>query len=206
MFNTTKDRRVVEITIEFNVDAIIDWLNSGGKSEDIDKIKREEYGSWGNDVTQKYLIDMLPIGNISNAYYHRNKGVISQNISGIDYLRNVDDETKFRFKKAEVESLEWSTWNGQLLLMIRTAKGKKIIAASPSLIEAIELERKGKLSNGGNLRNEDEEIRVAISLNQDGSPKEFMKMWRGSPSSQSVGYGNALGHISFSILNFEVEY
>ena len=87
MFNTKKDRMVVEVTIEFNITAIGEWLKAGGKFEDIDKIKREEYGGWKDAVTQKYVIDMLPIGQESNAYYHRGKGVISQNISGIVPLR-----------------------------------------------------------------------------------------------------------------------
>lgn len=46
MFNTKKDRRVVEVRIAFNITAIGEWLKAGGKFEDIDKIKREEYGAW----------------------------------------------------------------------------------------------------------------------------------------------------------------
>jgi hypothetical protein len=205
MFNI-EDRRVVEITIEFNITGIIEWLKSGGKFEDIDKIKRDEYGSWGDSITQKYVIDMLPIGKTSNAYYHRSKNLVSQNLSGIDYLGKVDEETKFLLRKDEIQTLEWSIWRGSLLLMIHGKKGREIIFATPPLTEVIELETKGKLNNGGSLKDNDQKIKVVISLNEDGTPKESMEIWRGSASDRSLGYGNALGHVSFSTLNFEIEY
>ncbi len=53
---------------------------------------------------------------------------------------------------------------------------------------------------------EEIEIDVPYSFDDNNNPKEFMKIWRGSASHRSLGYGNALGHISFSTLNFEVEY
>lgn len=206
MFNSKEDRRVVEITISFNITAIIDWLESGGKFEDIDKIKREEYGSWGNDVTRKYGIDMLPIGKTSNAYFHRNKNLVSQNMCGIDYLGSVDADIKSLLKRNGVQAFEWSMWKGALLLMIHNKEGREIIFATPPLTEVIELETKGKLSNGGSLRDEDQKMKVVVSLNKDGTPKESLEIWRGSASSRSLGFGNALGYISFSTLNFEIEY
>lgn len=205
MFNT-KDRQVVEICIEFNITAIIDWLKSGGKFEDIDQIKREEFGSWGNATTQKYLIDMIPIGKNSNVYYHRRKNLISQNISGIDFLGTLGEETKFFLKRAGVQALEWRQRKGSLLLMIHTEKGGELILTTPLLTEVVELETKGGLSNPGSLQNEDQKMKTAVSFNQDGTPREYMEIWRGSASSQSLGYGNGLGHISFSTLNFQVEY
>lgn len=206
MFNT-KDRSVVEITIEFNVTAIVEWLKSGGKFKDIDKIKREEYGSWGDSITQKYIIDMLPIGKTDNAYYHRSKGLISQNISGIDFLEKTNEETKFLLKEKDAQMFfQWRIWKGSIILMVHSKDIKEIIFATPPLIEAIELETKGKLINGGNLRDEDQKIKVAVCLNEDGTAKESLDIWRGSASSQSLGYGNALGHVSFSTLNFEIEY
>lgn len=205
MFNT-KDRQVVEITIEFNITAITEWLFSGGKFEDIDKIKREKFGSWGNSITQKYVLDMLPIGKTDNAYYHRNKSLISQNISGIDYLGNANEEVKFLLKKAEVYGLEWSVWKGSLLLMVQRKEGREIIFATPPLTEVIELETKGKLANGGSLRDKDQKMKVVVSLNEDGTPKESLEIWRVSASNKSLGYNNSLGHVSFSTLNFEVEY
>ena len=115
MFNTKKDRRVVEIEIAFNITAIGEWLNAGGKFEDIDKIKREEFGAWKDAVTQKYTIDMFPIGNIDNAYFHRNKGLISQNIGGIDFLENANEDIKYiATKEAKIGILAWDMWRGCL--------------------------------------------------------------------------------------------
>ncbi|MFZ2303679.1 MAG: hypothetical protein WAV98_02715 [Minisyncoccia bacterium] len=203
MFNTKKDRRVIEIEIAFNITAIGEWLKAGGKFEDIDKIKREEFGAWKDAVTQIYIIDMLPIGQISNAYFHRNKGVISQNIGGIDFLENAKEDIKYiAQKEAKIGVLSWDMWRGCLGLKAH----KNLILLTPPLIEVVELETKGVLSKPGGVRDEDVKIKVPVSFNDDKSPKEFMEIWRGSASDRSLGYGNALAHVSFSTLNFEVEY
>ena len=203
MFNTKKDRRVIEIEIAFNITAIGEWLKAGGKFEDIDKIKREEFGAWKDAVTQIYIIDMLPIGQISNAYFHRNKGVISQNIGGIDFLENAKEDIKYiAQKEAKIGVLSWDMWQGCLGLKAH----KNLILLTPPLTEVVELETKGVLSKPGGVRDEDTKIKVPVSFNDDKSPKEFMEIWRGSASDRSLGYGNALAHVSFSTLNFEVEY
>lgn len=204
MFNTKKDRRVVEVTIEFNITAIGEWLNAGGKFEDIDKIKREKYGAWKDAVTQKYVIDMLPIGKTDNAYFHRNKRVISQNIGGIDFLENADSDIKYiAEKEAKIGMLQWDMWRGCLSLNAN----KNLILLTPPLTEVVELETTGVLSNPGrDLKADDEKIRVPVSFDDKNNPKEFMEIWRGSASDRSLGYGNALAHVSFSTLNFEVEY
>lgn len=203
MFNTKKDRMVVEVTIEFNITAIGEWLKAGGKFEDIDKIKREKYGAWKDAVTQKYVIDMLPIGQTSNAYFHRNKGVISQNIGGIDFLENANNDVKYiAQKEAKIGILAWEMWRGCLGLKAN----KNLILLTPPLSEVVELETKGVLSKPGGVRDEDVKMKVPVSFNDDKSPKEFMEIWRGSASDRSLGYGNGLAHVSFSTLNFEVEY
>lgn len=206
MFNIKPDRQVVEITVEFNMFDILDWLKSGARPEDIGKIDR----NWGHNMVQKYVIDMLPIGKTSNAYFHRGKGLISQKIAGIDYLNNADEETKFFAKKQKLEALEWSIWNGCLLLMIHVDGQRKIISATPVLMEVIELEKTGKIKDSRNsLRDEDIKISVPISLNEEGNPKDSIDMWKWYAilGQSSVSYGNGLGRISFSSsLLFEVEY
>lgn len=206
MFNTKPDRQVVEITVQFNIFDILDWLKSGARSEDIGKIDK----NWGHNMVQKYVIDMLPIGKTSNAYFHRGKGLISQKIAGIDYLNNADEETKFFAKKQKLEALEWSIWNGCLLLMIHVDGQRKIISATPVLTEVIELEKTGKIKDSRNsLRDEDIKISVPISLNEEGGPKDSIDMWKWYAilGQSSVSYGNGLGRISFSSsLLFEVEY
>jgi len=203
MFNTKKDRRVIEIEIAFNITAIGEWLKSGGKFEDIDKIKREEFGAWKDAVTQIYRIDMLPIGQTSNAYFHRNKGVISQNIGGIDFLENANEDIKYiAQKESKIGVLSWDMWRGCLGLKAH----KNLILLTPPLTEVVELETTGVLSKPGFIKDEDTKVKVPVSFDDNNKPKEFMEVWRGSASDRSLGYGNALGHVSFSTLNFEVEY
>jgi len=204
MFNTKKDRLVVEVTIEFNITAIGQWLKAGGKFEDIDKIKREEYGAWKDAVVQKYVIDMLPIGQTSNAYFHRNKGIISQNIGGIDFLENANNDIKYiAEKEAKISVLAWDMWRGCLGLKAN----KNLILLTPPITEVIELETTGKLANPSvDVKAEDTKIKVPVSFDDENKPKEFMEIWRGSASDRSLGYGNGLAHVSFSTLNFEVEY
>ena len=81
-------------------------INPLDQFEDIDKIKREKYGAWKDAVTQKYVIDMLPIGQTSNAYFHRNKGVISQNIGGIDFLENANGDVKYITEKEVKKTIQ----------------------------------------------------------------------------------------------------
>lgn len=207
MFNTKKDRRVVEVTIEFNISAIGQWLSTGGKFEDIDKIDRE----WKDAVTQKYVIDMFPIGQSDNAYYHRNKGVISQNISGIDFLDDAKEDIKYIAKKeAKIEMLSWDMWRGCLGLNIQGNAIKSIMLLTPPLTEVVELETTGKLkkapTNLMKAMTEEIEIDVPYSFDDSNNPKEFMKVWRWSPNDRLLRYGNALGHISFSTSNGEVMY
>ena len=203
MFGIKKDRMVVGITIEFNITAIGEWLKAGAKFEDIDKIKREKYGAWKDAVVQKYVIDMLPIGQTSDAYFHRNKGVISQNIGGIDFLENANGDVKYiAEKEAKIGVLQWDMWRGCLGLKAN----KNLILLTPPLTEVVELATTGKLSNPGGVRDEDTKIKVPISFDDNNKPKEFLEIWRGSASDRSLGYGNGLAHVSFSTLNFEVEY
>jgi len=204
MFKLKKDRHVVEVTIEFNITAIGEWLKAGGKFEDIDKIKREEYGAWKDAVVQKYVIDMLPIGQTSNAYFHRNKGIISQNIGGIDFLENAKDDIKYiAEKEAKISIIAWDMWRGCLGLKAN----KNLILLTPPLAEVVELETTGKLVNPSvDVKAEDIKIKVPVSFDGENNPKEFMEIWRGSASDRSLGYGNGLAHVSFSTLNFEVEY
>jgi hypothetical protein len=203
MFNTKKDRRVVEVTIEFNISAIGLWLNAGGKFQDIDKLERD----WADAVIQKYVIDMFPIGQRDNAYFHRNKGLISQNIGGIDYLAYAKEDIKYIAKKeAKIGMLSWNMWRGCLGLDVQGDAQKNMIFLTPPLTEVVELETKGALLNPGGIMTEDVKIKVPISFDDKNNPKEFMDIWRGSHSDRSLGYGNALGHVSFSTLNFEVEY
>ena len=214
MFNTKKDRRVVEVTIEFNITAIGGWLKAGGKFKDIDKIKREKYGAWGDAVTKKYVIDMLPIGQTSNAYFHRNKGVISQNISGFDCLENAKEDIKYiAQKEAKIGKLSWDMWRGCLGLNVQGKTERSMILLTPPLTEVVELERTGRIGRHEKATTdivkaitEEIEIDVPYSFDDNNNPKEFMKVWRGSASDRSLGYGNALAHVSFSTLNFEVEY
>ena len=205
MFNTKKDRGVVEITIEFNIGEIGTWLKKGAKFEDINKIERST--RW--DIKKKYVIDMFPIGKSDNAYFHRNKGLISQNIAGIDFLKKDEsfvswnDENVTYITKDKVGVLEWGIWHGGLALYA----DENPILLTPPLTELRELETEGVLSSKrSGFKDEDTKIKVPVSFDDNNDPKEFMEIWRGSANKRALGYGNALAHVSFSTLNFEVEY
>lgn len=154
---------------------------------------------------------MFPIGKSDNAYYHRNKNVISQNICGIDFLKKDEsfvswnDENVTYVTKNKIGLLEWGIWHGGLALYA----DKNAILLTPPFTELRELEagtlpRPNKKTFGAGV--EDTRIKVPISFDDNNNPKEFMDVWRGSQNENSLGYGNALGHVSFSTLNFEVEY
>jgi hypothetical protein len=204
MFNLKKDRKVVEITIEFNITAISKWLKAGAKIEEIDKIDNV----WKNSITQTYMIDMLPIGDNTDAYYHRAKNIINQNISGRDTLKNIDEQTKSYIVRLapEIKNLTWNLWRGSLCLNVWALGQDHPIFLSPSMDELVELHTKGEISNRKALGHESSKISVPISYNDDNTPREFMEIHRSSTCSQSVGYHNGLGSVSFSVLNFEVDY
>lgn len=178
--------------------AISEWLKAGGNFEGIANLERD----WQNGVIQKYVIDMFPIGKMSNAYLHRNKSVISQNIAGIDFLDDAKQDLKYLAKGAKIEALAWEMWRGCLVLRVN----KNSIMLTPPLAEVVELETQGKLSNPGSYSAEDTKIKVPVSFDENNQPKKFIEVWRGSASDTSLGYGNALGHVSFSTRNLKVLY
>lgn len=210
MFGNKKDRHVVEISIEFNITAIGRWLKSGAEFADIVNLDRD----WLHAGIQRYVIDMFPIGQESNAYLHRNKGVISQNIAGIDRLGNMNnEEIKWRIEKqAEVEKLEWEMWRGGLTLHvwgIKNTEGYPIFL-TPPLTEIVELERSGKIKSHEKVPilavRKETEVDVPYSFDDNNNPKEFTKVWRWSGNAEEVSFSNALGRVSFSARKREVQY
>lgn len=198
MFNSKKDRQIVELCIEFNLTAIDKWLEAGSKIEDIEKMPKD----WGSDdVKLSYYIDVFPNGHNSDMYFHRKKGVISGNVGGIDYLENVGEEIEFYLKSSKIKVLSWRSWREFIGLDVN----QNAILLAP-VEEIVELQTSRVLKNGGSIRDEDKKIRVPIVFDDQNNPKEFTEIWRGSASNRSVGFSNALGSISASTLNFEVEY
>lgn len=198
MFNTKRDRQIVELCIEFNLTAIDKWLDTGSKIEDIKKIPKE----WnGDDVKLSYYIDVLPNGKSSDMYFHRKKSIISGSVGGIDYLENVDEDLEYYFKNSKIKVLSWRPWRQFIGLDVN----QNAILLAP-VEEIVELQTNRLLKNGGSIRDEDKKIQVPILFDDQNNPKEFTDIWRGSASNRSVGFSNALGSISASTLNFEVEY
>lgn len=211
MFGNKKDRQIIGIAIEFNVTAIGQWLRSDAEFKDIPNIDRD----WKNVAVQRYAIDMFPIGLESNAYFHRSKKSLSQNISGVDYLENVtDSEVKFILdKKVKIEGLEWEMWQGCISLIVHFNGTRNLVLLTPVLSEVAVLESTGRVpkhkkasTNLIRSRMEDVEIEVPYSFGHDNKPEEFTKVWRRNSSYSSLVYYNALGRVSFSIMNGEVEY
>lgn len=212
MFSSNKDRVVVEVVVEFNISAIAKWLNSGGNLDDIDGIERK----WRDVVVQSYAIDMFPVGRNSNAYYHRNKGIISQNIGGVDFLHHARDQVRHLTEEAaQIGMLSWDMWRGCLSLTVQgnDRDRRDLIMLTPLLTEVAELEATGKVSQHENasedlLKRSTEEIEIdaPYSFDDANHPKAFIKVWRTSSNSKSLSYGNALGRVSFSTRNPEVMY
>ena len=204
---TELDRRIIEISIRFNLTGIFKWLEAGAKREDIIKIDRD----YGDSFIKSYIIDMIPIGKTSNAFYHRGKGLISESLDGIDDLRNLDEESKSYLKKQSLDTLnlQWRILQGQLELIITVNEKVYIIAVTPILTEVAELESTGEIkSSKESSDNDDIKISVPISFNKDGSIKDSIDMWKSYAflGHSSVSYHNGLGSVSFSVPHFNVEY
>ncbi len=198
MFGSKKDRKIVELVIEFNLDAISRWIADDGEIEDIEKMEK----NWKNCLIRTYRIDVLPNGQMSNMYFHREKGLISSNMGGIDFLENTHASMKNFCEKNKIQILGWERWREYLSLRIN----KKPILLVPIKEFGI-IQTGGKLDNQAKiLGREERAVQVPISFSEDGKPKNHIQIWRSSASSESVGYSNALASVSASILNFEVEY
>lgn len=198
MFNTKKDRQIVELCIEFNLTAIDKWLDKSGKVEDIEKIPKD----WNSDdVKLSYYIDILPNGQSGDMYFHRKKSVISGNVGGIDFLENVDEELEYYFRDSKIKVLAWRPWRQFIGLDVN----KEPILLAP-VEEIVELQANGVLKNPGTIKDEDKKIQVPTLFDDHNNPQRFTEIWRGSASNRSVGFSNALGSVSASTLNFEVEY
>ncbi|MGB2580337.1 MAG: hypothetical protein WBC83_01450, partial [Minisyncoccia bacterium] len=140
MFGTKKDRGVVELVIEFNLAAISKWLNNNGETKDIEKIDND----WGEyAVVRSYHIDVLPNGQVSDMYFHRQKGIIANIFGGTDYLRNINEDLKKFLKNTKIETLSWSPQREGLSLSVN----EKTILSVP-LDEIIELQINRRLKNG----------------------------------------------------------
>lgn len=198
MFKSKKDRYVVELAIKFNLSEIDKWLDKSGKIKDIKKPPKDFNG---DDVWLSYYIDVLPNGQSSDMYYHRKKGVVSANYGGIDYLKNVDKNIEYFLKNSKIERLSWSGWREFIGLDVN----QKLILNAP-VEEIVELQVNGVLKNGGSLRDKEKKIKVPVSFDDQNNPKKFMEAWRISPSARSIIFSNALGSISVSNWNDEVEY
>lgn len=192
MFNTKKDREVINITIEFNLSAISLWLKKNGEIQDIETTEK----FWGaNIVKQSYFIDVIPNGKRSDSYFHRNKSTISSNIDGIDYFDNSNEGIKRFVKDNNIQSLSWAYWGEHICLYVN----KKPIIFTP-LFEFLQLQELGSLSNP-NIGLANEKIKVKTPLES----KNFIEIWRTCLSSRAVGYHNVLGTVH-GATGFRIQY
>jgi hypothetical protein len=145
---------------------------------------------------------VLPNGQSGDMYYHRNKGIISGNVGGIDFLGNAPVSMQNFCKRSGIELIEWGRWREYLSLSVN----KKLILIVP-------IEEFGILQLGGKLSSERKTlgreittVKVPFSFDDQGKPKEFMEIERSTNNDKAIGFGNGLGWISGSTLNYEVEY
>ncbi len=204
IFNFQGDRRVVALTIEFNLLAISEWLKSGASEKSgreywdaIEKIEKEKF-----DVIRDYHIDVLPNGKASDMYFHRAKGIISNQIDG--WEANIDGE---RWYADKVEMLEWYYWRNFLDLR---ANDKSILLVP--LTDFGDLQMYGKIRNLGVVKEygESELVKVPVRFVPNGDRAlEFTHVSRTISHRQGVGYENALASVyaqSSGLMGREVEY
>jgi len=194
-----KDRHVIEVVIKFNITAINEWLENGGKLKQIEKIKR---ASNLEDKIQSYHIDVLPNGKESDMYFHRKTGLFSENIAGSDLLN--DDVEHATAGKIEV--LSWNLSHASLVLAVN----RELILIAPTT-EIVELQTRGELKdwNWADILGKEKGIKkipVPLSFDKDGKPEKSMGIYRTSYDRRAVEYSNVLGSISAYVSRGEVLY
>lgn len=225
MFKSKKDRKVLEINIEFNLTAINKWLSENGEIKDIEITSK----SWEDCFVRFYNIDVLPNGENSDMYFHREKNIISNNIGGIDYLegsesglvrmeKNLkyaskfsydeisrDDAINFLKNKNEIHTISWRRWREFISFEINQ---KPIILVPINEFGILMLE--GKLKNTREFGKERKDgeilIDVPVLFSENDQPTEHIQVLRSSQTGESISYKNALCCVSASTLSFEVEY
>lgn len=213
MFKSKKQAKfIVEFQLDFNLTNAKKWIKDGSNIEDLGKKKADWYKSeeeFGilHPVIQSYVIDVVPTNPGIDMYFHRKANRIGNNIGGIDYLGNLDnEEIKFACKDAGINSIEWGSWREFFTASING----KVCIMTP-LDKIVELQVLGKLENASfvgqtRMNGEKVPINVPIAYNEDGSIKATTTVWHGTASMNSVGYMNEIASVSANTLNFEIEY
>lgn len=206
MFNTKKDRNIINVTIRLNLSNIFKWIRSGS---DINKINNLASDSELDDLFKFYIIDMIPIGQVSNAYFHRSKNLVSRSISGTDFLTKADEDLRINSKEEGLEEISWSFNKDYFFIALKINGKKKIIFQTVPLLEVEELEKYGVIKNISNLQREKGvKLRVLDDLNENSQFKGGMEIEKNYYllGNSGVSYKNGLASVDFSIPIFDTEY
>lgn len=216
MFNK-KDRHVIELIIKFNLTTINEWLNNGNKKNKINKVEdfEENEKHWDiltNDIIRSYYIDVLPNGQNSDMYFHREKGVFSENISGDDLLENVDEKTKLFIENTKIENLSWSFWHQYLTFDVNTFNPDNVggLLFSIPLEKIVELQSSGRVKHHTEYTNlllrDTKKIKVPVSFDSANQPKKSIEVWEIVDNQKVVKYSNTFCSVSVNAYNDGVKY
>lgn len=195
---------MLEISIQFNVPGILEWLNRGGDPENIDKMDRD----WTGTTYGTFFVDMIPTGKTNNVYFHRNKGCFSPYLDGVSHVIHADDDVKFNAEKQNLKTLEWRISNNGLSLMVQVGEEKKIVTVTPPLLQILELQNSGRIKNFEDLK-DGTKISVPVVFDENATPIRFMDTWAIESFfslRNAMAYGNSLGRVSFSFPKFGIDY
>lgn len=187
MFNTKKDKYIVNVSIDFDVYEIERRIK-GNKSL-LALTEDEKKPSFIYKQDHNINIDFLPYGKNTIAYYHRNDNSFSQAFSKQQVP--LDDNLK----------VSWSFRGNQVTVILETEEKSELLLVTPTLQEVEELMSYGKIKNNKDLRDFGEE-KVTINLSKN-ETAEVMKSGAGGVSESYVGFRNDVCGISFSTTYYE---
>lgn len=138
MFSKKKHKNLIEITIDINLFEIEKYLVSDYKEPD-----PMSFTDWEYKVLQTHKITVLPSTENAEFYYHQSANKISHYFKF--FLKQSTDEIKQYCESYKVYGeLEWQIIDSNIFIFL----DRKFLGAAP-LIEAINLQAKGKTSSSG---------------------------------------------------------
>ncbi len=204
------DSHLVNLTIEFNVDRINDFIKRNGKITDKSLIDEGEEKDLSHSSLKKtYNIDILPNGK-NDIFFHRSKSAFSHIISGYDYFDNSDGNVsvyirnKIKNKSTKIRKFSWERWREFLSVKV-TFLGKRG-EMEQTLVALVPIWEIGLLMTDGEFKDlisfdrKREKIKVPISFDSNNEPKEFIEMWKCIGGTGNwITYSNSLVTVSAAV-------
>ncbi|TSC79131.1 MAG: hypothetical protein G01um101425_768 [Candidatus Peregrinibacteria bacterium Gr01-1014_25] len=206
MFGHKKDRHVVELIVQFNLTAIDTWLHDGAKIENIEVGKKWQT----EDIIKSYFVDILPSGNNSLIFFHRESKKFANSLAASDWI-NIEDlmkvksSSKSHGKKNEIQGFEWEFWHDFICTYVHVNGTRAYLLAAP-FDEIYRLHTVGELETK-KFEGDSNVIEVPSRWDEKGGYdyKNSLKIQRRC-NQRSVGYSNSLACVSANVSNSQVLY